>query len=221
MAGELNVVVLISGRGSNLLTLISAAVSYRVTAVVSDRVDAPGLEYARSAGILTHVIPREAYPSRAKHRAALQALVASLTPDLIALAGFMQILPPPFIRAFAGRIVNIHPSLLPAWPGLDTHARVLAAGETRHGCSVHLVDEGVDTGAVIAQAALTCSSADTPRGLAERVLVLEHRLYPWVVSAVARGHITLAPGLVRCSPAARDEAAREGFTLLQPSREER
>lgn len=179
------VVVLISGRGSNLKSLVESRLGYEIVAVVSDQPEAPGLQYAQDAGIETIAIPRSKFPSRAAHKREIFSNVNQLGPDLVALAGFMLIVPPEFVEPNYGRIVNIHPSLLPAFPGLDTHKQAISAGVTEHGCSVHYVDSGVDTGPVIAQARCECYPTDTPETLAARVLTSEHKLYPWVVSQIS------------------------------------
>lgn len=183
------VAVFISGRGSNLGALLEAGSGgglgpARVVLVVSSRADAAGLEVARKAGVRTEVLPREGWAEAAC------ALLAEAEADLLCLAGFMRILPPAVIAAMAGRVINIHPSLLPAFPGLDVHERVLAAGMEVSGCTVHWVDEGVDTGPVIAQRVVAVMPGDTPASLAARVLTEEHTLYPEVVRAVARGRET-------------------------------
>lgn len=216
MNEERAVTVLISGRGSNLKSLHENRLGYRVSAVISNRSDASGLEYAHRHGIPTRVVARESFPTLAAFKAAvLQATVES-SPDIVALAGFMMVLQPEFIEHFSGRLVNIHPSLLPQFPGLDTHARAIDAKVREHGCSVHFVDTGVDTGALIAQASLALQSADTPESAAARVLALEHTLYPWALSHLASGSISLSGRSVRYSPSAVLEASQRGF-LIFPS----
>jgi phosphoribosylglycinamide formyltransferase-1 len=176
------VAILISGRGSNMRTLVDAAENYEVVLVASNRPDAPGLDWAKRQAILTW-----AEDSRGVDRASFDARLAEAIEDsgagTIALAGFMRVLGKEFVERFAGRMLNIHPSLLPKYRGLDTHARALEAGDSEHGCSVHVVTEELDAGHVVAQAKVPIREGDTPDMLAERVLAEEHRLYP---AALAR-----------------------------------
>jgi phosphoribosylglycinamide formyltransferase-1 len=180
------VAVLISGRGSNMKALIEAAKApdypAEIVLVLSNKPEAAGLDVARAARIPVAVV---AETKRTDMEASIKRHLAAAEVDLVALAGFMRILSPEFVRQWDHRIINIHPSLLPAYPGLDTHARALFAGETRHGCTVHFVTAGIDEGPVIAQAEVPIYSSDTPETLAERVLMEEHRLYPKALAMVA------------------------------------
>jgi phosphoribosylglycinamide formyltransferase-1 len=198
-----NLVILISGRGSNMQAILRAALPLRVAAVVSNREDAAGLEVARRHGIETVVVEHGAHPSRQAFDTALAAAIDRFAPDFVALAGFMRILTPAFVAHYAGRLVNIHPSLLPAFTGLDTHARALDAGVKIHGCTVHFVTEALDGGPIIAQAAVPVLPGDDAATLAARVLAQEHRLYPQVLAWLAAGKLELAPdGIVRFRGAA-------------------
>lgn len=214
MSQERAVSVLISGRGSNLKSLHENRRGYRVTTVLSNRADAAGLEYARSQGIPTVVVTRDDHSSLLAFKAAVLEATLSSKPDLVALAGFMMVLQPDFIEAFSGRLINIHPSLLPEFSGLDTHARAVSARVSRHGCSVHFVDSGVDTGPLIAQAALDLKPEDTASSAATRVLALEHALYPWALSSLASGEISLQGRSVRYSDSARREAEANRYTIF-------
>lgn len=187
------IVVLISKRGSNLKALLDAVgrgeVAAEVRAVVSNRADAEGLNYARAAGIPAAVIDHKAYADRASFDAALAAAIDCYAPKLVVLAGFMRILTADFVRHYRGRLLNIHPSLLPALRGLDTHARALAEGHREHGASVHLVTEELDAGPVILQAHVPLLADDTPETLAARVLQQEHRIYPQVIAWFSAGRL--------------------------------
>lgn len=183
------VAVLISGRGSNMAALLDAQQhAYEIVLVISNRPEAPGLDIARAAGVEALAIDHKQY---GKHREAFEreidAALRARDIEIVALAGFMRVLTPFFVRAWAGRLVNIHPSLLPKYPGTDTHARALAAGDSEHGCSVHLVVEEVDAGEILGQARLDVRDDDTPESLAARVLELEHELYPRCLADWARG----------------------------------
>ena len=174
-------VILISGRGSNALAIIDAAagglLSVPVHAVVADG-HAPGLARAAARGVDTAMVPRPVFPDRSGFEDALADVIAGYDPGLIALAGFMRVLSPGFVDRHAGRMINIHPSLLPRYRGLDTHARALAAGDAEHGASVHWVTPELDAGPIIAQARVPVHAGDDVETLAARVLVQEHRLYP-------------------------------------------
>ena len=180
--------ILISGRGSNMRALIEAKQdAYEVVLVVSNRPDAAGLDIARSFGVEAIAIDHKAYgKNREAFERDLDALLVQHNIELVALAGFMRVLTPFFVRAWARRLVNIHPSLLPKFPGVDTHARALAAGESEHGCTVHLVVEEVDAGEILGQARMPILPGDTPDTLAARVLDLEHDLYPRCLADWAR-----------------------------------
>ena len=208
------IAVLISGRGSNLASLIANARHYTIKAVLSSKADAPGLAHGQAAGIHCSGFSTSTYGSVKLMKCAIWEAVRGLKPDLLVLAGFMLIVDKNFTEEFNGKIVNIHPSLLPAYTGLATHQRALAAGETRHGCSVHYVDSGIDTGPPIAQAACHCLPNDTEAELAARVLALEHRLYPWVINLIAQGSIRLENGCVRYSNAALEQASLEDFIVF-------
>ena len=171
--------ILISGRGSNMRSLVEAGLP--VAAVISNRADAGGLEYARARGLATEVVEHRAFATREAFEASLAAAIDRHTPRLLALAGFMRVLTPGFVRRYAGRMLNIHPSLLPAFPGLDTHARALAAGVKVHGCTVHFVTEALDAGPIVIQAAVRVLPGDSAATLAARVLEQEHRIYPRAV----------------------------------------
>lgn len=153
--------------------------------VVSDRVGAGGLARARALGVLTQAVDRAAHPTRASFEDALHEAVAGA--DLLCLAGFMRVLSPAFVETWEGRILNVHPSLLPLYPGLHTHARALAAGDLEHGCTVHEVTADLDAGPILGQARVPVLADDTPETLAARVLAQEHRLYPLVLRLVASG----------------------------------
>lgn len=185
------IVVLISGRGSNLRALVEARLPLEVAAVISNRPDAAGLAFAAQHGIATQVVDHTAFASREAFDDALGDAIDAHRPDLVVMAGFMRLLTPGFIRRFAGRMVNIHPALLPAFTGLDTHARALARGCRIHGCTVHLVTEGMDEGPIIAQAAVPVMPDDDADTLAARVLAEEHRLYPAVLRAWEEGRVHL------------------------------
>jgi formyltetrahydrofolate-dependent phosphoribosylglycinamide formyltransferase len=173
--------VLISGRGSNLQALVAQADGYEVVLVASDQPDAPGLAWARQQGIPTFALSPKGIGKPA-YEAALDGALRAAGVEVIALAGYMRLLSPDFVGRWRDRILNIHPSLLPAYKGLDTHARALAAGESVAGCSVHLVTEALDDGAVLAQSPVPILACDTPDTLAARVLVAEHALYPRVLA---------------------------------------
>jgi phosphoribosylglycinamide formyltransferase-1 len=193
---SLPVVVLISGNGSNLQALIDRAqrdLPIRIRAVISSEPDAFGLERARRAGIETRVLHHRDYQSREDYDAALGALIDEIEPGLIVLAGFMRILTPAFVTRFQDRMLNIHPSLLPRFRGLHTHKRVLEAGETIHGASVHFVTEELDSGPVVLQARVPVKQGDDPNRLAARVLAREHEIYPQVVRWFAQGRLRLDP----------------------------
>lgn len=183
--------IMISGGGSNMAALIAAAVEpdYPVefVGVVSDHAEAGGLAKARDAGVSAVAFERRDYASKAAHEAAILAHLSGLTLDLVCLAGYMRLLSADFITAWRGRIINIHPSLLPLFPGLHTHQRAIDAGAKLAGCSVHYVTEGVDEGPLVAQAAVPVLEGDTAETLAARVLKAEHRLYPAALRKVAGG----------------------------------
>ncbi len=191
------VAVLISGRGSNLAALLAAAEAATYPAdialVVSNRADAGGLAHAARAGVPHHVIDHRRFGAdRAAHEAAIDRLLHESRVEIVCLAGYMRLLTPWLVEAWAGRMLNIHPSLLPAFPGLDTHARALAAGVKLHGCTVHLVTEATDEGPILAQSAVPVLPDDDAARLAARVLAEEHVIYPLALRLVAAGGIAVA-----------------------------
>jgi phosphoribosylglycinamide formyltransferase-1 len=192
------VCVLISGGGSNLQALLdaekSADAAYRIVAVISNRPGAGGLDRARAAGVEAIAIDHKRFPDRAAFDGALAARIAETGADLVACAGFMRVLTAGFVERFEGRLINIHPSLLPSFRGVDTHARALDAGVAFAGCTVHWVSAGVDEGAIIGQAVAPVLAGDTAETLAARVLAREHALYPACLDLVARGRARLAGG---------------------------
>ncbi|MDR5891668.1 phosphoribosylglycinamide formyltransferase [Halomonas mongoliensis] len=196
--GARRVVVLISGSGSNLQALIDEQTHDRlggeIVAVISNEPDAYGLVRAREAGIDAVVLPHREYENRDAYDGALIKVIERHEPDLIVLAGFMRILTPRFVQRFLGRMLNIHPSLLPAYQGLDTHARALADGVAEHGCSVHFVTEELDGGPVVIQAAVDVAEGETEASLKEKVHAREHLIYPIAVKWFLEGRLQFAPG---------------------------
>jgi phosphoribosylglycinamide formyltransferase 1 len=184
--------ILISGRGSNMIAIVRACQSGTLRAqpdiVISDRADATGLESARALGVETAVLPSA--PGAAAFERALEAALAGREPQLIALAGFMRIVPASLVSRYLGRMLNVHPSLLPAYPGLDTHRRVLAAGEREHGASVHFVTAQLDSGPVVLQSKVAVEPGDTAATLAARVLTTEHIIYPRALGWCAERRLT-------------------------------
>ncbi len=189
MEAPTSVVVLISGSGSNLQAIIDAcknqSINASISAVISNRPDASGLERAKKSNIPAHYIDHTEFPDRESFDTALAEIIDQYQPELIILAGFMRILSASFIRRFSGQTLNIHPSLLPKFPGLNTHTRAIDAGETQHGCTVHFVTEALDGGPLIAYSELNINIDDTAESLAKRVLTMEHNLYPKVISLFA------------------------------------
>jgi phosphoribosylglycinamide formyltransferase-1 len=189
------VVVLISGRGSNMQALIEAGIP--VSAVISNAAAAQGLAIARERGIATRVVEHRAHATREAFDAALGAEIERFAPRLVALAGFMRVLTPGFVARYRERLLNIHPSLLPAFPGLHTHERALAAGVKVHGCTVHFVTAELDHGPIVLQAALPVRAGDDAAALAARVLKQEHVIYPRAVRWFLEGKLALDDGVVR------------------------
>ena len=189
-----NIVVLISGKGTNLQALIDAShrSSYKISAVISNTAKAIGLNRAKISGIDTYVIEPESFNSKLEFEESLATRISEINPKLIVLAGFMKVLSPQFVKLFRGKVINIHPSLLPEYPGLNTHQRVLEDKKKIHGVSVHLVTEDLDGGPVIAQDAVYVRPDDTVESLAKRVLEREHIIYPKVVESLAIGKIQLS-----------------------------
>lgn len=192
MTNRAKVAVLISGRGSNMTALVEAARAadcpYEVALVLSNKADAEGLAIAASAGIATLAIPSKTFgPDREAHERAIDVALREAGIEYVALAGYMRVLTPFLVEAWAGRMINIHPSLLPKYPGLDTHRRAIEAGDAQAGCTVHLVTVGVDEGPIIDQAAVPIEDGDTPETLAARVLIAEHRLYPAALAKLVAG----------------------------------
>jgi formyltetrahydrofolate-dependent phosphoribosylglycinamide formyltransferase len=189
-SSRVRVAILISGGGSNMAALIEAArasdAPFEIALVLSNRPDAGGLALARAAGVPTVTIDHRLFTDREAHERAVQAALEQARVEVIALAGYMRVLTPWLVGRWAGRMLNIHPSLLPLYPGLDTHARAIAAADAEAGCTVHLVTEGVDEGPVLAQARVAVAPHDTPEALARRVLKAEHRLYPQALADFCR-----------------------------------
>ncbi|HTJ03475.1 MAG TPA: phosphoribosylglycinamide formyltransferase [Methylovirgula sp.] len=198
--------VLISGRGSNMRALVEAAKSpdypAEIVLVLSNRVDAGGIAFAKEAGIATAVVDHKIYAGRDEFEKSMQILLDLHRIELICLAGFLRVLTASFVQHWEGRLINIHPSLLPAYRGLDTHERALADGTKVHGCTVHFVVPALDDGPIIAQASVPVLDDDTPETLAARVLVQEHILYPAALEAVASGTVRMNGGLIVRSPSA-------------------
>ncbi|MBP5986648.1 MAG: phosphoribosylglycinamide formyltransferase [Azonexus sp.] len=196
-----NIVILISGRGSNMEALIAARdagnLPVNIAAVISNRPDAAGLATAARAGIATRHLDHKAFAGREAFDAALAECIDGFAPDLVVLAGFMRILSEGFVRHYEGRLMNIHPSLLPSFPGLHTHQRALEEGVRIHGCTVHFVTPTLDHGPVIIQAAVPVLDGDTESSLAARILVQEHKIYPQAVRWFAEDKLTLDHGRVR------------------------
>ncbi len=197
-AARKRAVVFISGGGSNMLALVKAASApdypAEIVAVISDKADAGGLAKAAALGIATFSFIRKDYESKDAHEAAILSALKTLSPDIICLAGYMRLLTATFINAYEGRIINIHPSLLPLFPGLHTHQRAIDASMTEAGCTVHFVTEGMDEGPVILQAKVPVLPGDTADDLAARVLVEEHRSYPGALRLVAEGKVRMDGG---------------------------
>ena len=196
-----NIVILISGRGSNMEALIAARDAGRlpvnIAAVISNRPGAQGLETAARAGSVTHYVDHKGFAGREQFDAALAECIDTFAPDLVVLAGFMRILSDGFVRHYAGRLMNIHPSLLPSFPGLQTHRRALDEGVRLHGCTVHFVTPTLDHGPIVVQAAVPVLDGDDEPTLAARVLAQEHRIYPQAVRWFAEGRLSLDGGCVR------------------------
>ncbi|OZY40142.1 phosphoribosylglycinamide formyltransferase [Pseudomonas fragi] len=195
MPDTCDVVVLLSGTGSNLQALIDSddvkASPATIRAVISNRADAYGLQRAKDAGIDTRVLDHKAFEGREAFDAALIEVIDEFKPQLVVLAGFMRILSADFVRHYQGRLLNIHPSLLPKYKGLHTHQRALEAGDGEHGCSVHFVTEELDGGPLVVQAVIPVESDDSPHSLAQRVHAQEHRIYPLAVRWFAEGRLSL------------------------------
>lgn len=195
MAERKRVGILISGRGSNMTALIEAARApdcpYEVALVFSNVADAPGLKTAADAGIATAALDHRGHGGRAAFDAKVDAVLRDAECEIVALAGYMRLLSDGFVAGWQGRMINIHPSLLPSFKGVDTHARAIEAGCKLHGCTVHLVTPELDGGPIIAQAAVPVLDDDTPETLAARVLKEEHRIYPAVLAALAAGRLRI------------------------------
>lgn len=196
----LGIVILISGRGSNMKAILDAANNHRIAvdirAVISNEPKAAGLETAHQAGIDTQALDHSLFDNRDTFDAALIGLIDRHQPGLVVLAGFMRLLGKTFVQHYAGRLMNIHPALLPAFPGLNTHERALAAGVARHGATVHWVTDDVDAGPIIIQAAVDVKTGESAPDLAARVLTLEHRIYSKAVGWFADGRLSIESGNV-------------------------
>ncbi len=214
----MRVAVLITGRGSNLRSLLEAAAEpgypAKIVTVISNRPGAGGLAHAAAFGVPAQTVDHESFDGRKSFESALTAALEAAAVELICLAGFMRVLSAEFVSHWKDRIINIHPSLLPLFPGLDTHARALAAGVKLHGCSVHFVNETVDDGAIIGQAAVPVLPGDDADGLAARVLQAEHRLYPHCLRLLAEGRIRLIEG--RTAVAGTADEVSDDHRLLNP-----
>ena len=207
------IVILISGRGSNMQAICEQEMpGAAVVAVIANRPDAAGLAWAAAHGIDARVVDHKAYPDRASFDLALSEVIDGYAPDLVVLAGFMRILGADFTRRYEGRMLNVHPSLLPAFTGLNTHQRAIDAGCRVAGCTVHFVTAELDHGPIVAQGAVPVLEGDTAATLAERVLAAEHRLYPAAVRDFVSGRLTLDGGRVH-----RVAAANAGAQLLSPA----
>lgn len=192
----LRVVILLSGRGSNFQAIAEAALPIEIVAVISNRPQAAGLDYARARGLAAIALDHTAHPDRVAFDALLADEIERHRPDLVVLAGYMRILSAAFIARFEGRLLNIHPSLLPMFPGLNTHERALAEGVKVHGCTVHFVTADLDHGPIAIQAAVPVRADDTPGTLAARVLQQEHRIYPQAIRWFAEGRLKINQGRV-------------------------
>lgn len=196
-----NIVILISGRGSNMEAVVRAAQAEgwpaRIAAVISNKPDAGGLAFAQSRGIPTAVVSNKEFATRAEFDARLQEVIDTFQPDLVVLAGFMRILTAPFVEHYAGRMLNIHPSLLPLFPGLHTHQQALDAGMTEHGATVHFVTAELDHGPSVLQARIPVLPGDTPDLLAARLLAEEHKIYPRAVRLFIEDRLVIEDGAVR------------------------
>ena len=200
-----NIVILISGRGSNMEAIVRAqqaeAWPARIAAVISNKPDAKGLAFAQAHGIPTAVVPNKEFPTRDAFDAALQETIDRFEPDLVVLAGFMRILTAPFVEHYAGRMLNIHPSLLPLFPGLHTHRQALDAGMEEHGATVHFVTAELDHGPAVIQARIPVLPGDTEDSLAERLLAEEHVIYPQAVRLFIEDRLSIEGGEVRIAAA--------------------
>ncbi|MEE4376557.1 MAG: phosphoribosylglycinamide formyltransferase [Candidatus Competibacteraceae bacterium] len=207
---KLPIVVLVSGRGSNLQAILDGAgkgdLPVDIRAVISNRPDVYALERARQSGVPALTLDHKAYPDRQNFETALQAMIDDCKPELVILAGFMRVLSAAFVEYYGGRLLNIHPSLLPKYRGLHTHERALAAGEQEHGASVHFVTPELDSGPVILQARVPVLSGDDPDRLAARVLEQEHKIYPLAIRWFAEGRVALAA----------DQVLFDGQPLAEP-----
>ena len=201
------IVILISGRGSNMQAVLDAKLGATIAAVISNNPSAGGLALARSRGVETAVVNHREFPDRASFDKVLGEKIASYQPDLIVLAGFMRILTQAFIERFNGRIMNIHPSLLPAFPGTDTHRRALEEGVRVHGCTVHFVTPDLDHGPIVVQATVPVLPDDDEQRLATRVLEQEHRIYPQAIRWFLDGRLAIENGRVRIAAECRYPAA--------------
>lgn len=206
-----SIVILISGRGSNMESLLNAVSSddlpVRVAAVLSNRPDAKGLETAAAKGIPTRIVDHKLFADREAFDVAMAEAIDVFTPDLVVLAGFMRILSEKFVNRYNGRLVNIHPSLLPSFPGLHTHQRALAEGVRVHGCTVHFVTPALDHGPIIVQAAVPVLDGDTEATLSARVLAQEHQVYPLAVRWFAEHRLRLVDGRVEFDALQVDDGA--------------
>ncbi|MBT0963537.1 phosphoribosylglycinamide formyltransferase [Denitromonas iodatirespirans] len=209
-----SIVILISGRGSNMEAIVRAAIpGARIAAVISNRPNAAGLAFAAAQGIATAVVDHSGYPDRASFDAALAETIDRHTPDLVVLAGFMRVLTSDFVRRYEGRLINIHPSLLPSFTGLHTHRRALEAGVRVHGTTVHFVTAELDCGPIIIQAAVPVMDGDDEAALAARVLVHEHRIFPQAVRWIVEGRVSIDNGVARVA------GARQDGVLISPQPE--
>ena len=224
MPEEKRIVILISGRGSNMRALFEAKLPAKISAVISNNPSAAGLEYAQRRNADTRVINHRDFADRSSFDSALAAEVASFAPDLVVLAGFMRILTESFVTRFAGRILNIHPSLLPAFTGVNTHQRAIDEGVKLHGCTVHFVTPALDHGPIVIQAAVPVLPEDDAESLAARVLEQEHHIYPTAVRWFLEDKVTLENGRARlnsalCFPDAvisPDEKSRDASIGAKP-----
>lgn len=212
--------ILISGRGSNMTALIAATndreYPAEIVGVISDKENAPGLGIATASGIPVQAIPRSQYASKEAHDDAIDAALSALNAEIVVLAGYMRLLTPGFVEKWQGRMINIHPSLLPSLKGLDTHKRALDAGMRIHGCTVHFVTSEMDGGPIVAQAAVPVLVGDTEQDLIARVLKAEHRLYPQALKLVAEGKARMEGGRTVFSGFV-DDSDGDGSSIIAPS----